>query len=71
MTAGVKRQSGRPVCATAWDERGRAHIRHPMQANLTVCGRLLEQAGKPTGKSCGACSEKAAAANKVLRQIVV
>lgn len=68
---GLRTVKGRPVCATAYDHKGRAHIRHPMQFNLTVCGRILDKgAGKPTVKSCGACSEKAAAANKVLQEML-
>lgn len=63
----IKRIKGRPVCLTAWDARGRAHLRHPLDSTMTVCGRPLEQAGKPTGKSCGACGEGARMANILLR----
>lgn len=67
----VRRVKGRPVCSTAWDARGRAHIRHPLHFKQTMCGRTLEQAGKPTGKSCGACAEEAARANEMLRKMVL
>jgi hypothetical protein len=58
---------GLPVCSTVWDARGRAHLRHPSQEGVTVCGRNLELAGKPTVKSCAACSEGAPLANAILR----
>lgn len=68
---GIKRIKGLPVCSTGWDARGRAHIRHPLHHKRTVCGRDLEQAGKPSGKSCGECSEGAAKANEMLRKFVL
>lgn len=67
----IRRVKGLPVCTTAWDGNGRAHIRHPLHFKQTVCGRTLEQAGKPTGKSCSACAEGAAKANEMLRKIVL
>lgn len=65
----MKTIKGRPVCETGWDARGRAHIRHPLEAGVTLCGRKLEQAGKPNGKSCGGCAERAEEGNAILRGI--
>lgn len=67
----IKRIKGRAVCATAYDTAGRAHLRHPLHFKQTVCGRKLDQAGMPTGKACGECSEGAAKANKILRTFVL
>lgn len=63
----MKTIKGRRVNGTVYDARGRAHIRSPLDPHGTVCGRRLEQSGKPNGKSCGWCAEGAREANEVLR----
>lgn len=66
--AGIRTVKGLPVCATAWDARGRAHLRHPSRPGYAVCGRPLEPAAAATGRSCKGCSEGAGLANEVLRR---
>lgn len=71
MAGAIKRVKGLPVCTTAYDANGRAHLRDPLRHKRSVCGRSLEQAGLPTVKSCGECAEGAAKANKKLRCFVL
>lgn len=63
----MKTIKGLPVNRTVYDGRGRAHIADPADTDATLCGRRLEQSGKPNGKSCGWCAEGAAEANRLLR----
>lgn len=67
---GIRRVKGRPVCTTAYDGRGRAHLRHPLERGKAVCGRDLELAGKPNGKSCFDCAAGAREANALLREFI-